>query len=851
MNSNEKYANSFRYFDDWPTLIKNSSGKFKLVLPMRRKDTLPYNNYKIENPNSVDALGNTLAIKYAKKMEWLKDLQSLIIASPDIINKANVLGITPLHAAVIAENIEGVKLLLSKGAIVNSADIRGNSPLHFAAFLGAYDIIALLLEKEASPDQENENGETPFLIFCGSDYKKPPETLLTIIEKPKIKKSATKEYLTTLKLMIKKKADPFKKDKRGNNALHRAAAWGLHTTIRYLCKKYPDLFWQKNAFSTLPINTAVQANRGGYLKDFFQKQIVSDPKSLNDRFIEETNGISTTGDILVRAGHMEMLEKLFDIFKDAPYKQNRTPFAFTPLHTAASIGNEMVIDVYTGKKLNLDALDAFGNTAAHIAVLNKQTTFLAQLASTILDMKLRNEFGSTPLHLAAALKGEDVYKIFSIIFAKCPKAAFIKDSRGDTPLHLACNSGNLEAVKAICEKFPELAKAICDDVNTPLHLASANGFDKIVAYLFKFGVEIDAYNAFRLTPLMLAAQQGHVNALKVLLALNAEIGSADYEGETSFHKAVFNRYIGVIRLLLNKEESRVRLNKISLVELTDFNGNSPLFKFAQGNSDKRHVDEVLDLSILQLFIDAGANFNIQNSQGDTFLHLVCYRGLNHILEDLSKDVKKAKRLNLDFSVVNNQKESLLHKACAGKKLLTVQKLIALVNIDAENEDEVTPLLLCAKHGYAEIALFLWENGASLTHTDKSGQNILHLILSNSSISREMKQLFERIVKANPNLILKKDKKKRTPFHVLAENGHIGILELLLSYLPGESEKYFVKKNSAKQTAYDIAKEKNSELARKIANFSKDCVGSEYRIMLKTKKKRVRGKKKNKTEKKSW
>ena len=90
-------------------------------------------------------------------------------------------GFTPLHLAVIGNNIPSVRLLLSKGADPNSANtfagkvkfgpvgLQGITPLMFASNIGSAEIVTLLLDAGANPNQQDVRGMTPLMYALSSD----------------------------------------------------------------------------------------------------------------------------------------------------------------------------------------------------------------------------------------------------------------------------------------------------------------------------------------------------------------------------------------------------------------------------------------------------------------------------------------------------------------------------------------------------------------------------------------------------------------------------------------------------------------------------------------------------------
>ena len=70
-------------------------------------------------------------------------------------------GLSPLHHAVDAEQVETSKALLDARADPNALDASLSTPLHYAALLGSLELVNMLLEAGAKPLQQDEDGKTP------------------------------------------------------------------------------------------------------------------------------------------------------------------------------------------------------------------------------------------------------------------------------------------------------------------------------------------------------------------------------------------------------------------------------------------------------------------------------------------------------------------------------------------------------------------------------------------------------------------------------------------------------------------------------------------------------------------
>lgn len=98
------------------------------------------NSRKISFP--ADSILNAV-IQDGDVLELLNILQFRFLEVD--LNHKNHSGLTALHYAVLTNNLDTVKLLLSYGADVTSQDIYGFSPLHTAAALGFLHMASLLI----------------------------------------------------------------------------------------------------------------------------------------------------------------------------------------------------------------------------------------------------------------------------------------------------------------------------------------------------------------------------------------------------------------------------------------------------------------------------------------------------------------------------------------------------------------------------------------------------------------------------------------------------------------------------------------------------------------------------------
>lgn len=97
---------------------------------------------------------------------YLRENISEAIASGEDINKYLTSGATFLHQAILAGDVDAVRLLLEAGADPSVQDKTSNPPLHLACMHGHPAIVRLLLEYGADVNVRGRWGETPLYWAC-------------------------------------------------------------------------------------------------------------------------------------------------------------------------------------------------------------------------------------------------------------------------------------------------------------------------------------------------------------------------------------------------------------------------------------------------------------------------------------------------------------------------------------------------------------------------------------------------------------------------------------------------------------------------------------------------------------
>ncbi len=372
-----------------------------------------------------------------------------------------------------------------------------------------------------------------------------------------------------------------------------------------------------------------------------------------------------------------------------------------------------------------------------------------RLISEGADVKVENDKGETPLHIAAVWGHKEVVE------ALLDKGANVnaEDEEGNTPLVLTTDeeiktllqstakllevakSGNIQEVNSLISEGAKV-NVKDQDNKTPLHWAAEKGHKEVVEALLDKGANVDAEDENGDTPLDLATTQdirtllqntdellkaagrGDIDTVNDLINQGASVNATDQDGKTPLHCAAKNSHEEVVEALLGKDGIDVNL--------ADKNKDTPLHSvLKKGN---------IDINVLNALLrKEGIDVNLADKNKDTPLHSV-----------LKKD-------NIDINVLN---------ALLGAKE---------INVNAQDKDDRTPLHLAAKKDNIDINVLnalLGAEGIDVNIKDKlAEQTPLHW-----AVVKGHKEAVEALLGKDGIDVNIEDKHGNTPFKLATDEG---------------------------------------------------------------------------------
>ncbi|KAF7939835.1 hypothetical protein EAE99_001640 [Botrytis elliptica] len=277
------------------------------------------------------------------------------------------------------------------------------------------------------------------------------------------------------------------------------------------------------------------------------------------------------------------------------------PKDFTPLLIAAELGHFPVVQLLINSKANLFAKDYQQENALHKAARKGHVEIVKQLVSvqpSLIEIPYEEHFNKTALHIAIDRRHEGVIR--ALIEAGADVNA--SDELSLTPLMKVVVDNLPDAIDLLIEKGAHVdAKGFRE--HAALSMAANAGNIVAVKKLLAAGAEVDAgKDTYSGTALVRAASSGHKNdalVAKELILHGADV-NAVCNGETVLmHSAL---HPSVMKLLIEAGAN---------IEAKDAEGETVLHKAAKVGRD----DSV------QALIEAGANLHVKTFEGNTALSL--------------------------------------------------------------------------------------------------------------------------------------------------------------------------------------------------------------------------------------
>jgi ankyrin repeat protein len=300
--------------------------------------------------------------------------------------------------------------------------------------------------------------------------------------------------------------------------------------------------------------------------------------------VNQQNNIGRTAlMIAVLEGRVEFAKLLLK--KGANCNLRGKKFKRNALQMAINIKNSDLAKQLIDHTDDLDAQDAEGDTALHLATLVDLPDIVSLLLKMNANKNIPNRLGIMPL-LYALAKGS-----MPCINALQPEANITSDAlQGDTLLIRGAAKGDETFIKSLIERGEDVNKPNSIG-STPLHIASYTGNIKAAEVFLKHNADINASDVDGFTPLRHAVEQNKIEIVKLLIQEKADVNLANKRGTTPLWIAACQGNMPILKLLMDagaEVATTIQARLDYLLEMAE--GNSPLIDKIQELSTQKGTD---------------------------------------------------------------------------------------------------------------------------------------------------------------------------------------------------------------------------------------------------------------------
>ena len=219
------------------------------------------------------------------------------------------------------------------------------------------------------------------------------------------------------------------------------------------------------------------------------------------------------------------------------------------LADAVQRGDAAAVRTLLARDANVDERQGDGATALHWAAYLNDVDTTTALIRAGADVHAANDFGVTPLVLAARNGHAEI--ITQLLAAGVdPNDPRQTVNAGETPLMLAARTGQVDAVEVLANAGADIDAQETWNGQSALMWAAAEGHVPVVESLLGLGADILVRSNSGATPLLFATRKGSIRAVRALLAAGSDVNDARPDGATPLLVAVVNGHEDLVDLLL-------------------------------------------------------------------------------------------------------------------------------------------------------------------------------------------------------------------------------------------------------------------------------------------------------------
>ncbi|XP_019722561.1 ankyrin repeat and death domain-containing protein 1A [Hippocampus comes] len=351
------------------------------------------------------------------------------------------------------------------------------------------------------------------------------------------------------------------------------------------------------------------------------------------------------------------------------------------LFIEAAKSNDVAAMKTLGKGLNPNAKNVHNRTALHYAVAGKNKEAVELLLRRRVEVDQRDKFGVAPIHLAAWFGSLEILKLL----VRAGAEQKIENEEGLNIMHCAAINNHTDIVEYIVNdlQMKELDK---DDQSghCTFAMAAEHGCVQMLQMLMEpdYNMATMKPNKRGDTPLHLAARNGHLDVVQLLLHSFDTRDEINMDGETALYQAAKNAQEQCVLALLEAgcNPDIQTATKCSALHPVSERGDTSLVQLlleykAHTDFENEDLEVPLHLAVknshlpvIHFLLEAGCNFNVTDKRSQTVMHLAAELARIDVVEMLLK-------ADVDLTLEDRQGKTALGVAARADEVIIVDMII--------------------------------------------------------------------------------------------------------------------------------------------------------------------------------
>ena len=651
------------------------------------------------NPIIANYYGET-CLMYAADRDCSKEVLQAIIDHGADVNATNKENHTALITACAKKHEDAIHVLLKAGSDINIADKYGQTCLMYAADRNcSKEVLQAIIDHGADLNATNKDNRTALMRACEERHEDAIYILLKAGSDTNISNNSDETCLMyaadrecskeVLQALIDHGADVNATNKENHIALITACAKKHEDAIHVLLKAGSDI----NIADKYGQTCLIYAADRNCSKEVLQAMID------HGADLNATNKDNRTA--LMRAceeRHEDAIYILLKAGSDTNISNNSDETCL--MYAADRECSKEVLQALIDHGANVNAKDKDNHTALIMACAKRHEDAIRVLLKAGSDTNIAEINGSTCLMGAVTVDcSKDALQ--AIIDHGADVNATHKDNQ--TAL-MACVHRHVDAIHVLLEAGSDTNVADNHGETCLMHAANSDCSKEVLQTIIDHGADVNATNSIKLTELMMACEEKHVDAIHLLLNAGADTNITDNYGQTCLMHATINDCSKEVLQAIIDHGADVNANKDNFTAL--------ICACENGYVDAIHV-----------LLKAGADNNIADENGNTCLrHAVCGHCCKEVFQAIINH-------GADVNATNKEHCTALMWACVQKHVYAIQILLkAGCDTNIADKDGNTCLMIAVNKDCSnDVLQTIIDHGADVNATMK--QNITPLMFA--------------------------------------------------------------------------------------------------------------------------